>query len=116
MKEAPENKEREERITMEIIVDAYSPDEQAMGWYYYLESHLNFPLRAKCVSERVISPLRIGEEVEVVGMAGEEECMHEMFVMTTWNRRRLAIPLAQVEGVAVDDETRQAIEDWHYWL
>lgn len=29
-----ENKEREERIAMEIIVDAYSPEEQAMGWYY----------------------------------------------------------------------------------
>ena len=27
---------REERISMEIIVDAYGPEEQAMGWYYYL--------------------------------------------------------------------------------
>lgn len=26
----------EERIEMEIIVDAYGPEEQAMGWYYYL--------------------------------------------------------------------------------
>ncbi len=31
-----QDKEREERITMEIIVDAYGPEEQAMGWYYYL--------------------------------------------------------------------------------
>ncbi len=29
-----QNKDREERITMEIIVDAYGPEEQAMGWYY----------------------------------------------------------------------------------
>jgi hypothetical protein len=28
----------------------------------------------------------------------------------------LAVPLSQLEGVAVDDETRQAIEDWHYWV
>ncbi len=27
---------REARITMEAVVDAYGPDEQAMGWYYYL--------------------------------------------------------------------------------
>ena len=26
---------RDHRITMEIIVDAYGPEEQAMGWYYY---------------------------------------------------------------------------------
>ena len=32
-----QNKDREKRITMEIIVDAYGPEEQAMGWYYYLE-------------------------------------------------------------------------------
>jgi Calcium binding len=24
--------------------------------------------------------------------------------------------LSQLEGMAVDDETRQAIEDWHYWV
>lgn len=34
------NKDREERIGMEIIVDAYGPEEQAMGWYYYLEEKL----------------------------------------------------------------------------
>ena len=28
---------REERIHMEIIVDAYGPEEQAMGWYNYLD-------------------------------------------------------------------------------
>jgi hypothetical protein len=28
--------EREERITMEVVVDAYGPEERALGWYYYL--------------------------------------------------------------------------------
>jgi endonuclease I len=28
-----QNRDREERITMEIVVDAYGPEEQAMGWY-----------------------------------------------------------------------------------
>jgi hypothetical protein len=35
MKRPPRDQEREQRITMEIIVDAYGPEEQAMGWYYY---------------------------------------------------------------------------------
>ena len=34
---------REYRITMEIIVDAYGPEEQALGWYCYLEDKLRFP-------------------------------------------------------------------------
>ena len=33
MPNVPENSEREERIAMEIIVDAYGPGEQTLGWY-----------------------------------------------------------------------------------
>ena len=110
------DEEREERIQMEIIVDAYGPEEQALGWYYYLESALGFPFRARCIAERATSPLAVGEEVEVVGMPPEEDCEHEMLVLISWGHRTLAVPLAQLEGIGVDDETRQAIEDWHYWV
>jgi len=74
------DKAREKRITWEILVDAYTPIEQAMGWYYYLENALQFPFTARCVVKRAISPLKKGDEVEVIGMAPEEECEHEMFV------------------------------------
>ncbi|MCB0227249.1 MAG: calcium-binding protein, partial [Anaerolineae bacterium] len=37
---------REERITMEIVVDAYGPEEQAMGWYAYLDDILQIPFLA----------------------------------------------------------------------
>src|SRR5690242_18035337 len=83
---------REERIHMEIIVDAYGPEEQVMGWYNYLDDTLQFPFSARCVVRRTISPLEPGEEVEVVGMASDEECMHEMFVLIRWKQRQLAVP------------------------
>ena len=110
-----EDEERDKRIYEQIIVDSYGPEEQALGWYYYLEGTLQFPFKARCIAERVISPLELGEEVVVVGMAPERECEHEMFVLIRWKRRRLAVPLAQLEGVQVDEETQHALEDWHYW-
>jgi len=55
------NEEREERIAMEIIVDAYGPEEQAMGWYYYLKDTVEFPFSAVCFAARSISPLKIKE-------------------------------------------------------
>lgn len=116
MAESPRDEEREERIQMEIVVDAYGPEEQALGWYYYLEGALGFPFLARCIAERATSPLAVGDEVEIVDMAPEEECEHDMFVLMRWERRPLAVPLAQLEGVAVDDQTRRAIEDWHYWV
>jgi len=116
MRRPPENPRREQRIIYEIVVDAYGPEERAMGWFYYLENHLHFPFRAKCVKARPISPLRKGEEVTVVGMAPEEDCESDMLVIIEWCERTLGVPLAQLEGTNVDKETKQAIADWHYWV
>ena len=37
------NQEIENRIEMEIVVDAYDELERAMGWYYYLQDNLTMP-------------------------------------------------------------------------
>lgn len=117
MAKAKKNTERENRIAEEIIVDAYGPEEQAMGWYYYLEEKLHFPFLSTCIAERATSPLCKGDEVEIVRMAPEDECQHEMFVETCWERRTLAIPLSQLKPIADADKcTRESIEDWHYWV
>ena len=117
MPQQPADEAREQRIQLEIIGDAYGPEEQASGWYHYLNETLHFPFLACCLAERAISPLRINDEVEILGMAPEEECHHEMFVTTPWEHHRtLAVPLAQLAGIAVDEATAQAIEDWRYWV
>lgn len=117
MGKAKKNSECENRIAMEIIVDAYGPEEQAMSWYYYLEEKLHFPFTATCIAERAISPLHKGTEVEILKIAAEEECQHEMFVVMRWERRGLAVPLSQLKPIDVTDkDTREAIEDWHYWV
>lgn len=112
-----EDPKREERISTEIIVDAYGSEEQAMGWYYYLEAKFRFPFVARCIARRAISPLKPGDEVEVVAMAPEEECEHEMFVKVRGQRHALAVPLSQITPVAgVHHQTQEAVEDWHYWV
>jgi hypothetical protein len=108
---------REHRISMEVVVDAYGPEERAMGWYYYLENQLQFPFRAVCIAKRAISPLRVKDKVEVIGMPGEDECMAEMFVTIRWDKDELAVPLSQLEPAkGTVDDTQQAVEDWHYWV
>lgn len=107
---------REKRIAMEIVVDAYDEAERAMGWYYYLEEHLKCPFKTCCIKERSISPLAINDKVEVLKMAPEEECEHEMFVMIRWGKKMLAVPLSQLKPIAPDPKTKQAVEDWHYWI
>ena len=117
MAKKKKDEDREERITNEIIVDAYGPEEQAMGWYYYLQEHCCFPFTATCIKHRVTSPLIEGDEVEILEMAPEEECEHEMFVFTRWDPKNLAIPLSQAKPISpTDEETKEAVADWHYWV
>ena len=116
MAKAKPDKQRERRIHQDIVVDAHDAQEQAMGWYYYLEDQLRFPFSAKCIAPRAISPLRKGQEVNVVGLAPAEECEREMFVTIAWEDRTLAVPLAQLEADRPDKATRQAVADWHYWV
>jgi hypothetical protein len=107
---------REERIHEEIIVDAYGAEEQAVGWYYYLEEKIHFPFQAKCIASVPTSLLRKGDSVDIRKMAPEDSCSTDMLVMTRWNNRNIAVPLSQLKPIGVDESTTQAIEDWHYWV
>ena len=50
-------------------------------------------------------------------MAPEGECEREVFVEIPWEHERtLAVPLSQLEVAHADDEIRQAVEDWQYWV
>jgi len=115
MKKARRDPIREDRIENEAIVDA-TPEEQAMGWYYYLETKIRFPFATKCNAADVVSPLRKGETVEVIRMAPENNCEHDMFVQVRWQGRKMAVPLSQLAAIDPDESTEDAIGDWHYWV
>ena len=109
------NPTRETRIEMEIVVDAHDEEERAMGWYTYLDDNLKFPFRARCADARKISPLKKGEETEVIGMAPADDCMRTMWVLIRFADRTLGVPLDQLEAVTGGEATREAVTDWCYW-
>jgi hypothetical protein len=109
------DEEREERIHNEVIVDAYDAEEQAMGWFYYLAETITFPFQARCIQEVRKSPLKMGEMVTVTDMISDDDS-HEMLVEINLMGRMMGVPLYQLEPIDVDDNTRQAIEDWQYWV
>lgn len=116
MAKSKKNLVRENRISDEVIVDAFGPEEQSMGWYYYLDNKIRFPFRAKCTASKIGSPLRKGENVEVRRMASEDACAAGMLVVVRWERRNIAVPLSQLTAIESDEPTAEAIADWHYWV
>jgi hypothetical protein len=96
-------------------VDA-RPEEQAMGWYCYLDGKITFPFRARCIIANATSPLRKGETVEVLRMALEDACEHDMLVKIHLQGRKIAVPLSQLDAIDPDPSTQEAVDDWHYWV
>src|SRR4051812_13910216 len=98
MAEKPErDEEREERIENEVIVDCYNEYERVSGWWNYLHDQFAFPFQATCIARRATSPLRVKEQVEVVGMASEDDCEREIHVTVRRGEDTLAVPLAQLK-------------------
>ena len=56
----------------------------------------------------MISPLKKGEEVEVIGMAKEDDCMREIFVLIEFAGRKLGVPLSELEVSEAKSEMRAA--------
>ncbi len=107
---------REERIMMEAVVDAHDEEERAMGWFYYLQDKMHFPFEAECVTESRVSPLKIGERVQVKDMTPEDDHLQDMFAEIEWSNRTFDLPLAQLRPIDVDADTQEAVEDWKYWM
>ena len=116
MKKPEKDSIREDRIHNQAIVDAYGPEEQAMGWYYYLDDKIRFPFHAKCIAPKVVSPLRKGDTVEVRRMAPEDACSADLLVLIHWQGCKMAVPLSQLAAIDPDESTAEAIGDWHYWV
>jgi hypothetical protein len=110
------DEERDKRIEMEITVDAYTADEQAMGWHIYLEETMDVPFEARCIEGQEVSPLEEGETVRVVGKPSSEPSLRQQFVTIEWKGREFGVPLSQLEPVDASGATEQAVSDWHYWL
>jgi hypothetical protein len=110
-----EDAAREERILMEAVVDAHDSEERAMGWYYYLDDKISFPFAAECIAVNKRTPLELGERITVTQMSGENNCEHDMYVDISWNDKKLAVPLSQIKPLDADEDTIEAISDWHYW-
>jgi hypothetical protein len=112
---------REKRIDYEIVVDAYSREERAMGWYYYLADNLIFPFFANWQKKNWKTAETEVKKIKVLCMADEEECMSEMSVLAAYTDDPdetdvFSVSLAKIQAIDVDQLTQDALGDWAYWL
>ncbi|YAF94504.1 MAG: calcium-binding protein [Nodularia sp. CChRGM 3473] len=111
---------REHRIETEIIVDAEDKEERAMGWYYYLDDTLNVPFMATLKKKSRKTSAVEEKQVEVLGMAPDDECLKDMFVEVVYPDGKdedvFSAKLSDIVAIDTDSDTKEAIADWHYWI
>ncbi|MGI0488349.1 calcium-binding protein [Pantanalinema rosaneae CENA516] len=119
MPKPTQDDDREQRITMQVLVDVYEDTESGLSWYYYLENRLQFPFKAHWTKNRDQKPIT-GEIVEVIGLSPEADCEREICVNIRYREGELedefAVPLADLVPINVEADTQEAIGDWHYWM
>jgi len=110
---------REKRIDYEIVVDAYDAEEKAMGWYYYLADKISFPFLAKWKKTNKKTGAIAEKEVEVIDMASADDCERSMYVEVAYIDEKddtFTAKLSDIEAIAPDADTAEAIADWKYWV
>ena len=110
---------RENRIDYEIVVDAYDESERAMGWYYYLQDKITFPFLAIWKKTNKKTGAIATKEIEVIGMASEEDCESNMYVEVAYIDEKddtFTAKLSDIEAINPDPNTTEALADWQYWL
>jgi len=105
----------EKRIEAEVLAGADNEYERAIKWVSYLERQLTVPFQAECICATDASPLKLGALVEVTGL-NTKMCQKNMFVTIDWKGETCDVPLSQLEGINVDDETLRGLTDWNYWV
>jgi hypothetical protein len=114
------DEQREHRIETEIIVDAEDKEDRAMGWYYYLDDTLNVPFMANWSKKSRKTSTVEEKKVEVLGMAPEDECLKDMYVEVVYPNGQdedvFVAKLSDLVALDTDNDTLEAIADWHYWL
>ena len=114
-----EDQIRQDRIEDEVIVDCYDEYEQMTGWYCYLEGKITFPFTAKSQTSKSKKQTK-SKPLTVVGMADAGDCERDMLVMVLLNEDdqedQIPVALAKLQVIKADDETKEAIADWHYWV
>jgi hypothetical protein len=109
---------RENRIVYEIVVDAYDEAERAMGWYCHLQNKISFPFLGIWKKTNKTGTI-IAKEIEVLGMASEEDCESNMYVEVAYIGDKddtFTAKLSDIEAINPDADTEEAIADWKYWV
>jgi len=109
------------RINYKILVDCYDEYEAGQGWTLYLLDNITCPFVAEYTgqSQLSIKPNTLLTVLELINSEYDSEEDFECFmamVEATVEDVIYEIPLADLKIVEANDKTRQAVDDWIFYI
>ena len=111
------NKEIENIIEDEIVVDCYSDDEVNMGWEVFMEDNIHYPFEAdylirKRNNNRVLTKIKIinshMDENDLIGGNYYVDAEYEDLIIT--------VDIQELSNIKASTDTQKALQVWNYRL
>ncbi|AFM03480.1 hypothetical protein Fleli_1035 [Bernardetia litoralis DSM 6794] len=110
-------KEIEEIITNEIIVDAYTDQEANTGWGIYMEENINFPFEAEYLVRRS-SAANEWKEVGIIGNCTDSSDYGggEYYFSALLEDVDIIVPVEinELKNIKADEQTLETLQVWEY--
>lgn len=110
--------EYEEDIRVQNVIIEVENDETKLyeAWEKYLKDKINLPFKGK-VSEyqHPSSSIYQDDEVKVVKFESIED-LYGIIVEIRYKREKNYFPLCDLEAIDLDEEGKQALDDYRYWF
>jgi hypothetical protein len=110
------DEERESRITDQVIVDCYSESEEMMGWYYYVDDGLAFPLKG-LANIPTTSGKTVQKKVKIVKIDPDSGKGKPLRIGVVENGGRVISFISPEYLIRIEEspESTDIINDWLYW-
>ncbi len=111
------NKEYDERLYDEILVDCKGEGEQNMSWFYYSQDELEFPFEAN-IELRKREGGKILKKVNVLNLSSDDTNFDRNFdlkVEIELYDYIIEMPIAKLTDIEATENTIEIIEIWKYW-
>jgi len=86
-------------------VDANGPEEQVVGWYYYVDDKIRFPFSGQVHRSQNRFAAQEGGNRRSPAHGTEDACSGDMLVLICWHDRTMAVPLSQLVAIDPDEST-----------
>lgn len=106
--------ERQHRIDYEIIVDCYDEVEENMGWYYYFEENLEFPIEAIIKLRKQDNKVEV-VPIRIISIASKEEEEPRLGYVLQGSDYIHSIRIEDIVKVVTNENNLQVLNDWRYW-